>query len=128
MTRDPRQAHGHDLSRRDFLKRTAGAAVAIPAAAEILAACTKPGTTSSGELPYKLARPENPATLPMNGDPIPSDTPIEQGAELQILNWSQYMWKHVLRQFVEAHQAEEITYTAASTFQNMDEAVAKLEA
>ncbi len=37
-----------DLSRRDFLKRTAGAAVVIPSAAEILAACTKPGTTTSG--------------------------------------------------------------------------------
>ena len=78
MTRDPRQAHGHDLSRRDFLKRTAGAAVAIPAAAEILAACTKPGTTSStGGLPYQIARPDNPVTLPMNGDPISSDTPID---------------------------------------------------
>jgi spermidine/putrescine transport system substrate-binding protein len=129
MTRDPRQAHGHDLSRRDFLKRTAGAAVAIPAAAEILAACTKPGTTSStGSLPYQIARPEKPVTLPMNGDPIPSDTQIEQGADLQILNWSQYMWKYVLNQFVESHQADGITFTAPSTFQNMDEGVAKLQA
>ena len=131
MTRDryPRQAHGHDLSRRDFLKRTAGAAVAIPAAAEILAACTKPGTTSStGSLPYQIARPEDPVTLPMNGDPIPSDTPIEQGADLQILNWSQYMWKYVLNQFVESRQADGITFTAPSTFQNMDEGVAKLQA
>jgi spermidine/putrescine transport system substrate-binding protein len=129
MTRDPRQAHGHDLSRRDFLRKTAGTAVAIPAAAEILAACTKPGTTSStGSLPYQIARPENPVTLPMNGDPIPSDTPIEQGAELQILNWSQYMWKYVLNQFVESQQANGITFTAPSTFQNMDEGVAKLQA
>ena len=127
MAPDARWAH--DLSRRDFLKRTAGAAVAIPAAAEILAACTKPGTTSStGSLPYQIARPENPVTLPMNGDPIPSDTPIEQGAELQILNWSQYMWKYVLNQFVESQQANGITFTAPSTFQNMDEGVAKLQA
>ena len=124
-----RSRAAHDLSRRDFLKRTAGAAVAIPAAAEILAACTKPGTTSStGSLPYQIARPENPVTLPMNGDPIPSDTPIEQGAELQILNWSQYMWKYVLSQFVESQQANGITFTAPSTFQNMDEGVAKLQA
>lgn len=127
MASDARWAH--DLSRRDFLKRTAGAAVAIPAAAEILAACTKPGTTSStGSLPYQIARPENPVTLPMNGDPIPSDTPIEQGAELQILNWSQYMWKYVLNQFVESQQDNGITFTAPSTFQNMDEGVAKLQA
>ena len=127
MASDARWAH--DLSRRDFLKRTAGAAVAIPAAAEILAACTKPGTTSStGSLPYQIARPEKPVTLPMNGDPIPSDTPIEQGAELQILNWSQYMWKYVLNQFVESQQANGITFTAPSTFTNMDEGVAKLQA
>jgi spermidine/putrescine transport system substrate-binding protein len=127
MAPDARWAH--ELSRRDFLKRTAGAAVAIPAAAEILAACTKPGTTSStGSLPYQIARPEKPVTLPMNGDPIPSDTPIEQGAELQILNWSQYMWKYVLSQFVESQQTNGITFTAPSTFQNMDEGVAKLQA
>jgi spermidine/putrescine transport system substrate-binding protein len=117
------------LSRREFLRNAAGAAVALPTAAEILAACTKPGTTSSTDsLPYKIARPENPVTLPMNGDPIPSDTPIEQGAELQILNWSQYMWKYVLNQFVESQQANGITFTAPSTFQNMDEGVAKLQA
>ena len=127
MAPDARWAH--ELSRRDFLKRTAGAAVAIPAAAEILAACTKPGTTSStGSLPYQIARPDKPVTLPMNGDPIPSDTPIEQGAELQILNWSQYMWKYVLNQFVESQQDNGITFTAPSTFQNMDEGVAKLQA
>ena len=127
MASDARWAH--ELSRRDFLKRTAGAAVAIPAAAEILAACTKPGTTSStGSLPYQIARPDKPVTLPMNGDPIPSDTPIEQGAELQILNWSQYMWKYVLNQFVESQQDNGITFTAPSTFQNMDEGVAKLQA
>ena len=127
MASDARWAH--ELSRRDFLKRTAGAAVAIPAAAEILAACTKPGTTSStGSLPYQIARPDKPVTLPMNGDPIPSDTPIEQGAELQILNWSQYMWKYVLNQFVESQQTNGITFTAPSTFQNMDEGVAKLQA
>ena len=128
MARDAREAPAHGLSRRDFLKTSAGAAVALPAAAEILAACTKPGTTSSGDLPYKLARPENPVTLPMNGDPIPSDTPIEQGAELQILNWSQYMYKYVVRQFVDSLSADGITFTAASTFQNMDEGVAKLQA
>ena len=55
MSGSDREAHGHGLSRRDFLKTSAGAAVAIPAAAEILAACTKPGTTSSGELPYEIA-------------------------------------------------------------------------
>jgi hypothetical protein len=50
MSRDDRATSGHGLSRCDLLETTAGAAVALPAAAEILAACEKPGTTS-GELP-----------------------------------------------------------------------------
>ena len=59
------------LSRREFLRNAAGAAVALPTAAEILAACTKPGTTSSTDsLPYKIARPENPVTLPNQDGPI----------------------------------------------------------
>jgi hypothetical protein len=82
MSRDDRATSGHGLSRCDLLKTTAGAAVALHAAAEIPAACGMPGTTS-GELPYEMARPQNPVTLPLNGDPIPTDTPIEQGAELQ---------------------------------------------
>ena len=126
MSRDVRTAHG--LSRRDFLKRSAGAAVALPAAAEILAACTKPGSTSAGGLPYEIARPENPVTLPMNGDPIPSDTPIEQGAELQILNWSSTCGSTCSGSSSRRIRRTAITYTAASTFQNMDEGIAKLEA
>jgi hypothetical protein len=34
------------MSRRDFLRRSAGAAVTLPGAAAILAACTKPGQST----------------------------------------------------------------------------------
>jgi spermidine/putrescine transport system substrate-binding protein len=124
----PRARSAGGLSRRDFLRRSAGAAVALPSAAAILAACEKPGSTSSDSLPYQLARPERPVTLPLNGEPIATDTPIEQGADLQILNWSVYLWKYVIKQFVEQHEADGISFTAITTFQNMDEAVAKLQA
>ena len=122
----PHERRAH-LSRRDFLRGSLGAAVAIPSASAILAACEKPGSTSGG-LPYEIARPDAPVTLPLNGDPIPIDTPVEVGAELQILNWSVYMWKYVIRQFVDQHQDDGISFTAATTFTNMDEAVAKLQA
>jgi len=59
MSRDDRATSGHGLSRCDPLMTTAGAAVALPAATGILASCEKPGTTS-GELPFEMARPENP--------------------------------------------------------------------
>ncbi len=72
------------LSRREFLRRSLGTAVVLPSAAAILAACSKPGTTSSGGTatgggPRVLARPDNPVTLPMNGEPIPTSTPDRDG-------------------------------------------------
>jgi len=120
---DPREEHGA-MSRREFLRMSAGAAVALPSAAAILAACTKPGQGSAG---FELARPDNPVTLPMNGQPIPTDTPLEQNAELLLYNWQDYIWKAFVRQFIDLHQADGTTYTAATTFQNEDEAVAKLQ-
>ena len=67
----PRERRAH-LSRRDFLRRSAGAAVALPSMSAILAACSKPGTTSGGGGTGStgervLARPDNPVTLPRAG-------------------------------------------------------------
>lgn len=112
------------MSRREFLRMSAGAAVALPSAASILAACTKPGQGSSG---FELARPNNPVTLPMNGQPIPTDTPMEQNAELLLFNWQDYIWKAFVRGFVDKYKADGLTFTAVTSFQNEDEAVAKLQ-
>lgn len=112
------------MSRREFLRMSAGAAVALPSAASILAACTKPGQGSSG---FELARPNNPVTLPMNGQPIPTDTPMEQNAELLLFNWQDYIWKAFVRGFVDEYKADGLTFTAVTSFQNEDEAVAKLQ-
>ena len=120
--RDPRVPGA--MSRREFLKASAGAAVALPSAASILAACTKPGQGSSG---FEISRPDHPVTLPLNGQPIPTDTPLEQNAELLLFNWQDYMWKYVIRQFVDLHKQDGLTFTAVTTFQNEDEAVAKLQ-
>ena len=76
-------------SRRRFLTRAAAGAVAVPSLAAILAACQKPGTTTgngsaSGTGPIPIATPENPVELPLNGEAIPTSTPIEAGATLQV--------------------------------------------
>ena len=99
MSAHPRQRPSA-LSRRDFLRRSLGVAVALPSAAAILAACSKPGTTSSsgaatGNGARVLARPDDPVTLPMTQDPIPTDTPIE-GGTLNVYNWDAYMYKKTL--------------------------------
>jgi spermidine/putrescine transport system substrate-binding protein len=115
------------MSRRQFLRRSAGAAVALPSLSAILAACTKPGTSTGGDgtsaaSAFPIARKDAPVTLPMNGQPIAADTPIEKGATLQIYNWADYMWKKVLGEFEEKFDCK-IEWT---TFQNMSEAVQKM--
>jgi spermidine/putrescine transport system substrate-binding protein len=121
------------LSRRDFLRNSIGAAALLPSAAAILAACSKPGTTSGAGTTgggtggtggaRVLARPDNPVTLPMTRDPIATDTPIE-GGTLRVYNWSDYMYKKVLKAFEEEYGVT-VEWT---TFNNMEEAIPKLVA
>jgi spermidine/putrescine transport system substrate-binding protein len=129
------------LSRRDFLKRSGGAALAAPSLAAILAACTKPGTTpvgggsSSGgrsgpgqgkfwpaDSPYPLARQDAPVTWNLWQDPIASGQPIESGATLQIYNWADYMNPAVPKKFAEQYDCK----VKITTFNNTDEALAKM--
>jgi len=127
MSRHPRERRT-GLSRREFLRRSIGAAVALPSAAAILAACSKPGTTSSdgaatGTGARVLARSDNPVTLPMTQDPIPTDTPIE-GGTLNVYNWDAYMYKKTLQAFEDQYGVS-IEWT---TFNNMEEGIQKLVA
>jgi spermidine/putrescine transport system substrate-binding protein len=118
--------HVRDLSRREFLVRAGGTAAAIPTMSAILDACSKPGASTSGSAAFEIATPDHPATLPMNGEPIATDTPIEQGATLQVLNWAVYMWKYVINQFVQQYGDNGIKFSGVTTFNNMDEGVQKL--
>src|SRR5215471_2448688 len=118
----------NDLSRRDFLIRAGATAAAIPTLSAILDACTKPGQPANGSSQaFQIARPDNPVTLPMNGEPIATDTPIEQGATLEILNWSVYMWNYVIKQFISQQAGNGIKFSGITTFNNMDEGVQKLQ-
>ena len=38
-------------------------------------------------------------TLPVFEDPIPTDTPIEEGATLQLYNWKDYLWPKLYQEF-----------------------------
>jgi spermidine/putrescine transport system substrate-binding protein len=119
--------HVRDLSRREFLVRAGGTAAAVPTLSAILDACSKPGATTSGSSAFEIATPDHPATLPMNGEPITTDTPIEQGATIQILNWAVYMYKYVINQFVKQYADNGIKFSGITTFNNMDEGVQKLQ-
>jgi spermidine/putrescine transport system substrate-binding protein len=117
--------HPKDMSRRQFLARAGGAALALPSLSAILAACSKPGGTSSasGSATPQLARPENPVTLPMNGDAIAAGTALEKGP-LQVYNWDSYMYQKVLNEFEKEFNVK-VEWT---TFNNMEEGIQKLVA
>ena len=121
--RHPMERH---WSRRQFLGRAAGSAVAVPSLAAILAACSKPGEGSGGDgspaSDIPIATLDDPVTLPLNADPIPADTPIESGP-LIYYNWADYIYKKEIAKFEEKFGVEvEIT-----TFNNMEEGIAKVE-
>ncbi|MEX2422192.1 MAG: spermidine/putrescine ABC transporter substrate-binding protein [Actinomycetota bacterium] len=110
------------LSRRDFLRTGVGTAALLPSASAILAACAKPGT-SPGGAERVLARPNEPVTLPLFRDPIPTNTPMESGT-LRVYNWSDYFYKRVLREFEDQYGVT-VEWT---TFNNMEEGIQKLVA
>jgi spermidine/putrescine transport system substrate-binding protein len=120
--------HPNRLSRRQFLQRAGGAAIAVPSLAAILAACDEPGTSGGGGGGEgggsQIATPQDPQTLPIKGEPIPTDTPIEKGATLQVYNWDAYMYKKVLQAFEDEYDVE-VEWT---TFNNMEEGIQKLVA
>jgi spermidine/putrescine transport system substrate-binding protein len=124
MRPHPRQRY----TRRDFLQRSAASAVALPSLAAIVAACTKPGEENVTGQNLLTPRPDRPVTLPMEIDPIATDTPIEQDAELVLFNWDAYIWKPIVRRFIEKFADYNPSFTAVTTFNNMDEAVAKMQA
>jgi spermidine/putrescine transport system substrate-binding protein len=114
------------MSRRAFIRRAGGLTVATPGLAAILAACSKPGATGSNNgsnAPYPIARQDDPVTLPLNGQPVATDAPMEDGV-LQIFNWSDYMWKRVLEDWDESTGLKH----EWTPFNNMADAMQKLNA
>lgn len=113
---------GRPVSRREFLRASAGAAVALPSLSAILAACSKnPRVEGTGG--FQVATREHPVTLPLIGEPIADNMDPEKGAKLQLYNWDEYVWKRVIDEFCAANNCDyELT-----TFNNMEEAVSKIQ-
>jgi spermidine/putrescine transport system substrate-binding protein len=117
--------HPKDISRRQFLTRAGGAAIAMPSLAAILAACTKPGSESSGggsvldNIP--IATLDAPTELPMVQDPIAANTPLESGP-LVLYNWADYIWKKVVGEFEDKFGVD----VQIATFNNLEEGIQKV--
>ena len=139
----PNQPMRRPLSRRDFLRRTAMAGIAMPSLGAILAACgsgaqdTEGGgaTASTGEqnpfgtggiggAPYPLARLDAPVTWNILDDnpPIASDLAPETNTTLKIFNWNYYLSKSLMRQFGEQYGVT----VELTTFDDMVDGIAKV--
>jgi spermidine/putrescine transport system substrate-binding protein len=117
------QGHGvpRKLTRRSFLGRSAGAALAALAGGSLLDACAS-GLTGSGSLP--LPRPNHPVRWPrFSGNaPIASGLAPEKGATLQVYNWVAYVNQACVNNFAKKYKCK----VQITTFNTMDEAIAKL--
>src|SRR5215470_17421159 len=97
MTRHPKErpTWGGGITRREVIKRSGAAALALSGAGAFLDACAKPGATSSGGAhahgpgvgsywpagsPYPLARQNSPVTWKLWREPIKSGLAPEKGA------------------------------------------------
>ncbi len=131
-------------SRRDFLKRSAQASLAVGGAGALLAACghasegpppvagispsgsiSANGGQSSG-LPYPLARPNSPVTWDVYDDnqAIAPGLNAEKGATLQLFNWADYIWKKTVSEFAAKYDCK----VQITTFDNTDEFLSKMRA
>ncbi len=117
------QGHGvpRKLTRRSFLGRSAGAALAAMGGASLLDACAS-GLTGGGSLP--LPRPTHPVRWPLFSDntPIASNLAPERGATLQVYNWVAYVNQACVNNFAKKYKCK----VQVTTFNTMDEAIAKL--
>jgi spermidine/putrescine transport system substrate-binding protein len=115
---------GRPVTRRDFLRTSAGTAVTLPTLAAILAACSNPRTNPANNgSNFQVATPDNPVKLPLVGEPIADGLQPEKGATLQIYNWDAYMWKRVIDEFCAQYDCN----YEWTTFNNMEEAIAKVQ-
>ncbi len=117
------QGHGvpRKLTRRSFLGRSAGAALAALGGGSLLDACAS-GLTGTGTLP--LPRPNHPVRWPVfpGNTPISSGLAPERGATLQVYNWVAYVNQACVDNFAKKYKCK----VQITTFNTMDEAIAKL--
>jgi spermidine/putrescine transport system substrate-binding protein len=131
------------LSRREFLRRSAMAGIAVPSLGAILAACgggaqdtvdnggkdatggENPfGTGGIAGAPYPLARLDAPVTWNILDDnpPIASDLAPETDTTLKIFNWNYYLSKSLMGQFGDRYGVT----VELTTFDDMSDGVAKV--
>ena len=116
------QGHGapRKLTRRSFLGRSAGAALAL-GSVPLLDACAS-ALAGTGTVP--LPRPNNPVKWPVfaGNEAIQAGQPQEPDATLQIYTWVAYINQACVNAFAKKYKCK----VQVTTFNTMDEALSKL--
>jgi spermidine/putrescine transport system substrate-binding protein len=116
------------LSRRSFLKQSAGAGLLAGGLGTFLEACGTSTTTTGGAgsatKAIPLPRPNNPVTWPVyaGNHSIASGMKPERDATLQIFNWVAYVNPQTLKDFGKKFGCK----VQVTTFNTMSEAMSKL--
>jgi spermidine/putrescine transport system substrate-binding protein len=113
------------MSRRAFIKGSAGAGLLAGGLGPLLAACASGSNTSGGPTTIPLPRPNNPVTWPIFTDnqAIKSGLKPEAGATLKLYNWVAYINPQTLKNFAKKYN---VPVPQVTTFNTMSEAMAKL--
>jgi spermidine/putrescine transport system substrate-binding protein len=116
------QGHGapRKLTRRSFLGRSAGAALAL-GSVPLLDACA---SALAGSGTVQLPRPNNPVKWPVfaGNEAIKTGLAPETNATLQVYNWVAYVNQAVVNSFAKKYKCK----VQVTTFNTMDEAMSKL--
>ncbi len=113
------------LSRRSFLRGSAGAGLVAGGLGPLLAACSGGTAGTTGATTIPLPRPNHPVTWPIFSDnkAIKSGLQAEQGNTLKIYNWVAYINQQCLKDFAKKYN---VPVPQVTTFNNTSEAMAKL--
>ena len=116
------QGHGvpRKLTRRSFLGRSAGAALAL-GSVPLLDACA---SALAGSGTVQLPRPNTPVKWPVfaGNEAIKTGLAPETNATLQVYNWVAYVNQAVVNSFAKKYKCK----VQVTTFNTMDEALSKL--
>ena len=113
------------ISRRAFIKGSAGAGLLASGLGPLLAACASGSNTTGGPTTIPLPRPNNPVTWPVFHDnqAIKSGLKPEQGATLKLYNWVAYINPQTLKNFAKKYN---VPVPQVTTFNTISEGMAKL--
>jgi spermidine/putrescine transport system substrate-binding protein len=113
------------LSRRSFIRGSAGAGLIAGGLGPLLAACSGGTAGTTGATTIPLPRPNHPVTWPIFSDnkAIKSGLQAEQGNTLKIYNWVAYINQQCLKDFAKKYN---VPVPQVTTFNNTSEAMAKL--